>query len=51
MDECKQSNGNCDHGCVNEVGGYTCECNEGFQLQADNKTCSGKYKFISGLFL
>ncbi|TRY79920.1 hypothetical protein TCAL_16074 [Tigriopus californicus] len=40
VDECSQDNGGCAHLCVNEQGGYTCGCRDGFQLdQSDNRTC------------
>jgi sugar lactone lactonase YvrE len=45
-DQCKKSNpceidnGGCYHTCKNTYGGnYFCDCNPGFKLRADNKTC------------
>lgn len=41
IDECAVSNGGCSHKCVNNAGGYTCECPDPeLSLSLDNKTCS-----------
>ena len=42
LDECLEDNSDCDHVCINEDGSYHCECNDGFQLDDDNRGCSGK---------
>ena len=42
MTECKISNGGCQHHCKNKNGSYVCECNTGFFLDRNGKTCSGK---------
>ena len=42
VNECKISNGGCEHRCKNKNGGYLCECNNGFFLDGNGKTCSGK---------
>ena len=37
--ECYVNNGGCEHTCVNTPGSYHCECNEGYRLAADGKSC------------
>ncbi|KAH1028247.1 hypothetical protein HUJ05_001622 [Dendroctonus ponderosae] len=39
IDECEDRNGDCEHRCRNEIGGYRCSCDEGYILRADNRTC------------
>ena len=34
--------GGCTHTCVEEVGSYHCECQTGYQLAEDKKTCKGE---------
>ena len=34
---------NCQHDCVNTWGSYYCTCRQGYRLEADGKTCQGKY--------
>ena len=41
VDECQLSNGGCEHHCINTNGSYTCNCNKGFFLDSNGKTCSG----------
>ena len=41
INECLSNNGGCTHICVNQDGSYQCQCNSGFHLQSDGKTCSG----------
>ena len=45
--ECAINRGGCSHSCVEEEGGYHCECNSGYVLAVDRHTCAGKfiYKF------
>ena len=45
--ECALENGGCQHKCVNRAGSYRCECNTGYILQADGKSCRNQ----SELFL
>uniref|UniRef100_A0A0K0ESU2 Metalloendopeptidase n=1 Tax=Strongyloides stercoralis TaxID=6248 RepID=A0A0K0ESU2_STRER len=40
--ECKKNNDLCDHICINEIGGYSCQCHAGFSLSKDKKTCLNK---------
>lgn len=42
IDECEELNGGCQQMCVNTLGSYHCECNEGFRIHADARTCIGK---------
>ncbi|XP_030750974.1 collagen and calcium-binding EGF domain-containing protein 1-like [Sitophilus oryzae] len=39
VNECLDRNGDCEHRCVNEIGGYRCACEDGSVLRADNRTC------------
>ena len=42
IDECEVNNGGCSDTCTNKPRSYQCECEQGFQLKSDNKTCEGK---------
>ena len=39
-------NGGCSQNCINTIGSYNCSCNSGYLLDADLKSCNGKYVFI-----
>ena len=41
VNECEESNGGCQHQCKNTNGSYYCQCNKGFFLDSNGKTCSG----------
>ena len=43
VNECEVSNGGCEHKCKNTNGSYVCQCNKGFVLDGNGKTCSGKW--------
>lgn len=43
IDECDDENNNCDQGCLNTVGSYSCACEIGYRLDPFNSTCRGKY--------
>ena len=45
-DECLTSNHGCQHKCVNEHGSFSCRCDKGYELNNDNKTCSGEMQVI-----
>ena len=49
INECEISNGGCQHQCININGSYTCQCNEGFLLNSNGKTCTGKFWIESSL--
>lgn len=42
---------NCQHMCVNTQSGPECLCSEGFDLNSDNKTCTGAFFYINVCFL
>ena len=39
--ECNTTSHQCQQKCVNEYGGYSCDCLKGFQINNDRRTCSG----------
>ena len=41
IDECVEGSDGCTHNCTNTVGGYACTCNDGFELESNNHTCTG----------
>ena len=41
IDECKISNGGCEHICSNNNGSFYCSCNAGFTLDKDHLSCPG----------
>ena len=49
INECEKSNGGCQHQCININGSYTCQCNGGFILNSNGKTCTGKFWIESSL--
>lgn len=44
VDECATGNGNlCRNGqCINTVGSFQCQCNEGYEVAPDGRTCVGE---------
>ena len=47
VNECEMSNGGCQHQCKNTNGSYLCQCNGGFLLDSNGKTCTGKFDIMS----
>ena len=43
INECLDNNGNCTDFCTNLNGTYFCHCKTGLQLEADNRTCVGRF--------
>ena len=42
--ECKNNDGLCEFGnCVDTVGSFKCECNEGYVPSKNGKRCIGKF--------
>lgn len=42
-DECALLEYECQHDCINTLGGYECACNIGYELHSDGKSCEGLY--------
>ncbi len=42
VDECGEENGGCAQLCHNEAGAHTCNCQVGYALAADRKSCIGR---------
>ena len=42
INECAFNKGNCSQVCLNTIGSYSCICTDGYILNVDGKTCSGK---------
>ena len=42
INECEQGSAGCDHNCTNTAGSYNCACMDGYKLESDNHTCTGK---------
>lgn len=44
VDECAVQRGLCRNGqCVNSIGSFLCECNDGYELTPDGRLCAGKH--------
>ena len=41
IDECVLDQDICQHTCINTVGSYYCDCEKGYELRDDMKTCKG----------
>ena len=41
IDECRRNNGGCSGQCFNNLGSYSCGCEEGYELELDGSTCTG----------
>jgi hypothetical protein len=46
VNECQVDNGGCSQSCENEPGTFSCECSPGFQLNADQRTCTGGWQIV-----
>ena len=42
IDECAKNIDGCQTNCINNVYSYTCSCDEGYKLNDDARTCTGK---------
>ena len=41
INECTENP--CDQNCTNTVGSFTCSCNNGYELDRNNRSCNGMY--------
>lgn len=48
LDECMRGYHDCEQKCVNTIGGFVCDCREGFSLRADGKTCESESFVMDG---
>ena len=46
IDECAVGGTKCNQICVNKPGSYECQCRNGYKLEADKQTCTGKMLYI-----
>lgn len=51
INECAESNGECEGTCCNTIGSYYCRCPDGSKLGDDGKSCHGERTFISIEFI
>jgi hypothetical protein len=49
IDECRTENGGCEYRCINNEGGFRCECPPGKQLHSDGKKCVGMGAILFGI--
>jgi len=42
VDECSDMTYTCSQTCDNTIGGYLCNCTEGFELDSDGIDCNSK---------
>ncbi|XP_065058058.1 signal peptide, CUB and EGF-like domain-containing protein 2 [Rhopilema esculentum] len=40
INECREGGNNCNHLCVNIIGGFRCKCYNGYRLDRDGHTCN-----------
>ena len=51
IDECALNISECTHNCTNTIGSYYCLCYSGYQLAANQKNCSGKYRLLNTIYM
>ncbi|KAG6457648.1 collagen and calcium-binding EGF domain-containing protein 1 isoform X2 [Manduca sexta] len=47
VDECAVNNGGCEHHCVNDPGGFHCECAAPLSLASDGKACVPRMPIVA----
>ena len=50
INECDTDNGGCEHNCTNTPGSYQCQCWEGYEMNNNEKNCTGIMRLISVIF-
>lgn len=46
INECDLGTHNCAQKCTDTLRSYLCDCNNGYELDADGYSCNSKYNFI-----
>ena len=46
VNECTLNTDGCQQRCVNTPGSFRCECNSGYSLNSDGRTCSGEFEVM-----
>ena len=41
INECDEGTDGCEHGCTNSDGGCTCDCENGYELHSNGRSCNG----------
>lgn len=50
IDECAEHSDRCSPGvCINTDGGYTCDCDAGYEPSEDGQSCIGEINIIQGI--
>ena len=49
INECSDNNGGCEQMCINTHGSFYCDCDVGYSLLPNGKSCSGIYNVIAAM--
>ena len=47
--ECLVNEGGCEQNCMNTIGSFVCSCDDGYTLNDDERTCTGRFFLKSSL--
>lgn len=50
VDECVQYAHICSHSCRNTAGGFVCDCQPGYRLHSDGRTCNEVEEHVTGRY-
>ena len=42
VNECELGTHNCSQICIDSIGSYTCDCDPGYEMDSDGRTCNSK---------
>ena len=51
INECETNNVSCTQNCINTEGSFSCACYDGYSLNDDTISCSGKLQFIVKFYI
>ncbi len=43
LNECLTDQNNCGQNCLDQLTGFTCSCRDGYELDSNNRTCTGMW--------